>query len=233
MNLRKDHYHTFSRRRVVTGTAKALLFSCPRNKLWSLVLRHCGCIFAPWEWDCSREREKRWNLFPSNPMWKHFQQWMSWFPQRWRTQWNAIRHANRRIQWVIKILNAACTSSEVCLLECLSFKLLYTPNVYDEPTDFNEKGYYRNKFHHDFNENVCRWKRRLSSISDGERDVINCMWTSRRMGLIKRQSFGPLIRQDYPLNLSILLGGGKETNKDSLSNGEWSGKCSDWKSSEL
>ena len=32
--------------------------------------------------------------------------------------------------------------------------------------------------------------------------------------------FGPPISQEYPLNLSILLGGGKETNKDSLSNGE-------------
>jgi len=30
----------------------------------------------------------------------------------------------------------------------------------------------------------------------------------------------PEIRQDYPLNLSILLSGGKETNKDSPSNGE-------------
>ena len=31
---------------------------------------------------------------------------------------------------------------------------------------------------------------------------------------------GPEIKQEDPLNLSILLGGGKETNKDSLSNGE-------------
>jgi len=30
----------------------------------------------------------------------------------------------------------------------------------------------------------------------------------------------PEIRRDYPLNLSILLSGGKETNEDSLSNGE-------------
>ena len=44
---------------------------------------------------------------------------MSWLPQRWRTQRNAIRHANCKIQWVIKTLNATCTSSEVCLLECL------------------------------------------------------------------------------------------------------------------
>ena len=51
----------------------------------------------------------------------HFQQRMSWLPQRWRTQRNAIRHANCKIQWVIKTLNASCTSSEVCLLECLFY----------------------------------------------------------------------------------------------------------------
>ena len=38
------------------------------------------------------------------------------------------------------------------------------------------------------------------------------------------------IRQEYPLNLSILISGGKETNKDSPSNGEWSGKSSNLKS---
>ena len=34
----------------------------------------------------------------------------------------------------------------------------------------------------------------------------------------------PQIRRDYPLNLSILLSGGKETNQDSFSNGEWTRK---------
>jgi len=33
----------------------------------------------------------------------------------------------------------------------------------------------------------------------------------------------PQINQDYPLNLSILISGGKETKKDTLSNGEWRG----------
>ena len=42
--------------------------------------------------------------------------------------------------------------------------------------------------------------------------------------------FWPQIRQDYPLNLSILISGGKETNKDSPSNGEWSGISSNLKS---
>ena len=33
-------------------------------------------------------------------------------------------------------------------------------------------------------------------------------------------NFRPQIRRDDPLNLSISVSGGKETNKDSLSNGE-------------
>ena len=41
---------------------------------------------------------------------------------------------------------------------------------------------------------------------------------------------GPQIRRDHPLNLSISISGGKETNKDSPSNGERSGKSSSLKS---
>jgi len=37
---------------------------------------------------------------------------MSWLLYRWRTQRNVIRNANCRIQWVIKTLNATCTSFE-------------------------------------------------------------------------------------------------------------------------
>jgi hypothetical protein len=33
-------------------------------------------------------------------------------------------------------------------------------------------------------------------------------------------NFRPEVRQDYPLNLSISISGGKETNQDSPSNGE-------------
>ena len=45
--------------------------------------------------------------------------------------------------------------------------------------------------------------------------------------------FWPQIRQDYPLNLSILISGGKENNYDSPSNGEWSGISSNLKSALL
>jgi hypothetical protein len=48
--------------------------------------------------------------------------------------------------------------------------------------------------------------------------------------LIFNNLYRPEIKWDYPLNLSILISGGKETNKDSLSNGEWSGKSSNLKS---
>jgi len=41
------------------------------------------------------------------------------------------------------------------------------------------------------------------------------------------------IRQGYPLNLSILLSGGKETKKDVLSSGEWIGQSSKLKSGLL
>ena len=52
-------------------------------------------------------------------MTNNFQQWMSWLPQRWRTQRNAIRNANCKTSWIIKILNAHCASIlGACLFEC-------------------------------------------------------------------------------------------------------------------
>ena len=56
----------------------------------------------------------------------NFQQWMSRLAHRWRTLRTAIRNANCRIQWVIEILNAHCTSGlclEVCLYQCPYIKL--------------------------------------------------------------------------------------------------------------
>ncbi|CAL9699399.1 unnamed protein product [Knipowitschia caucasica] len=55
-----------------------------------------------------------------------------------------------------------------------------------------------------------------SPSSLGERDSGGATPTSIRLR--------PQIRRDYPLNLSILLSGGKETNQDSLSSGERRGK---------
>jgi len=51
-----------------------------------------------------------------------------------------------------------------------------------------------------------------------------------RSSVLYESSSGPRIGQDHPLNLSILISGGKETNRDALSNGEWSGQSSSLKS---
>ncbi len=55
----------------------------------------------------------------------NFQQRMSRLLQRWRTQRNAIRNANCRTSWIIKILNAHCASG-ICLVACMS-ECLWTP----------------------------------------------------------------------------------------------------------
>ena len=57
----------------------------------------------------------------------NFQQWMSRLPQRWWTQRNAIRNANCKTSWIIKILNAHCALRK-CLRAYL-FECLYTPLI--------------------------------------------------------------------------------------------------------
>ena len=75
-------------------------------------------------------------------------------------------------------------------------------------------------------------RRRLASLTPG-RQLYSMPMRSRVVSACQRRRVGttatahnklstirPEIRRDYPLNLSILISGGKETNKDSLSNGE-------------
>ena len=57
-------------------------------------------------------------------------------------------------------------------------------------------------------------------------------WKGGQHSLMFDQS-RPQIRRDYPLNLSISISGGKETNQDSLSNGERTGNSSNFKSRML
>ena len=65
------------------------------------------------------------------------------------------------------------------------------------------------------------WKR------PGKRKLCKCvLHTQRERGGVRRVCIAGLFRtrseisRDYPLNLSISLSGGKETNQDSPSNGE-------------
>ncbi len=62
------------------------------------------------------------------------------------------------------------------------------------------------------------------------KDLYQNLKIRRELNTIFKSTIWPQIRQDHPLNLSILISGGKETNKDSLSNGEWSGNSSNLKS---
>ena len=137
MNLRKDHYHTDPRSSIresgpwpspVTTNAAAMLRGlggwidynyCPsffqRNWHWpknlnqrGSVPRVCSFVFA----SAAAPHLTTYN----------FQQRMSRFPQRWRTQRNAIRNANCKTSWIIKILNAHCAFGifpVACLSECL------------------------------------------------------------------------------------------------------------------
>ena len=59
--------------------------------------------------------------------------------------------------------------------------------------------------------------------------LLTLNWNSHLSSEKEFGPFWPRLRQGYPLNLSISLSGGKETNKDSPSNGEWSGKSSSLK----
>ena len=62
------------------------------------------------------------------------------------------------------------------------------------------------------------------AVQESAADVAVVARSFRRTAEILGVLFRPQIRRDYPLNLSILLGGGKETNKDSLSSGERTGR---------
>ena len=95
--------------------------------IWRLVCQyinhHCHTTIKQETW-IKRKHGVEWNRqLDRSPSSKfilnvyNFQQRMSWLPQRWRTQRNAIRNANCRTSWIIKILNAHC-ASRICLVAC-------------------------------------------------------------------------------------------------------------------
>ena len=139
-----------------------------------------------------------------------FNEWISWVLRRWRAQQSAIRDANCRNSWVIIFLNAIGTR-------------MMSPGM-------NEGG-------------------RVFYITSLLRWIMKVFWF-RSILLLNWWMFGtwrvypwscltdksllckieisyliipPPFIQDYPPNLSISISGGKETNWDSLSNGEWRG----------
>ena len=67
-----------------------------------------------------------------------------------------------------------------------------------------------------------RVARGSAALRPPPRDTCCVALSSLRQSLQSRRR--PQSRRDYPLNLSILLSGGKETNQDFLSSGERTGK---------
>ena len=136
---------------------------------------------------------------------------------RWRTQQTAIRSVNCRIQWIIESLNAngalgsARSTSGAFVLLCaanLRHVLGSRPACQGVPWIDGLR--------------LCPDEctlRKCSSRCDGGQ--------SARASALEIE---PQIRRDHPLNLSISISGGRETNKDSLSNGERSGNSSSLKS---
>ena len=88
---------------------------------------------------------------------------------------------------------------------------------------------------------VARASRCGSNISPSSRvsqvsDAFSVGRLERERFSLERSAFDqprPQIRRDYPLNLSISISGGKETNQDSPSNGERTGNSSNFKSRVL
>ena len=144
-----------------------------------------------------------------------FQRWISWFPQRWRTPRNAIRNANCRIKWVIKSLNANCCS------DYFSWSIPGSDSVN-----------HHNRLRHAWLEGWGVWRFMRLQIehsvcrSSPTDQGIVLRWVELFSTCQSKKSFGAELRWEDPPNLNILLSGGKETNKDSLSNGEWSGTSS-------
>ena len=135
MNLRKDHYHIlplgcFPQRKQTKTCFQPSLTRRLRTRPVDIYKHDISSSHPSW-WvnnpftflrniKTNQNNHETWTaIFVKQNNDSHFQQWMSWLPQRWRTQRNAIRNANCNIQWVIKTLNATCTASAVCLLECL------------------------------------------------------------------------------------------------------------------
>lgn len=155
---------------------------------------------------------------------------MSGLPYRWRTQRNVIRDVNCMTSWIIEILNASWASFvEECLFECqyaipnrIILPTIYVcANIGLESCDpilvvsgtCSSVAFWRNLM-----VLFTRiWKEEhAKSLAKG---LCLCCWADE-------VRHWPQIKQGNPPNLSILLSGGEETNRDFPRNGEWNGKCS-------
>ena len=154
MNLRKDHYHTFklfeSRIQQLTHSKGEYWIVCKHYSVLDFCVPSTNRIYCntfvlyvktpTFFVTCQRytltgyKHTSRIFISPKQPMKKHFQQWMSWLPHRWRTQWNAIRHANCKISESSKLwTHLALPLRGVCLLECLFIPTIPSTSIVRGP----------------------------------------------------------------------------------------------------
>ena len=109
--------------RVVTQPDRLSVYSQPHYfKIYNTILKKRRCGDSTYILLCC--------LTPSHmtQMPYDFQQRMSWLPQRWRTQRNAIRNAIRISSRIIKSLNAHCTSGNCREYAYLSVRKPHSTN---------------------------------------------------------------------------------------------------------
>lgn len=130
---------------------------------------------------------------------------------------NCDNYCELRNPWIIEFLNAngasACTGTSIWVLVFIYFKHLHL---------WSEKWFWMSIYLR----MMVILNRESIQILQWHSVVLGIYWLSKLYQLY----YQPQIRWEYPLNLSILISGGKETNKDSPSSGEWRGNSSNLKS---
>ena len=137
----------------------------------------------------------------------NFQRWISRLLYRWRTQRNAIRNANCRTASHQIFERKWRRIRPSCLFQCI--RLITSKSLMWLSFSLTKHA-------------VASAKRLIEAVTN--------WWSSLRAPTGKQRlsknlsTNGTWNRQDYPLNLSISVSGGKENNNDYLSSGEWIGK---------
>ena len=128
---------------------------------------------------------------------------MSWLRDRWRPWLNTIINGNCRSMRLIRSSNASVSGFRPC--SCALQCRLQISSIFVMGTGLGCFG-------------------RLG-LSSGLRPWRPCGLVGFVLAATKSSLYyRPEVCKIYPLNLSISLSGGKESNSDSPSNGEWTGK---------
>ena len=169
--------------------------------------------------------------------------WITRLTSRWRTQQTVWISVNCRTHWTSIFWTQIAGQCSSLTNACLRVTIKSLKNLIFENTSvpytmciarfwFNHStNVYITRYAYARTPNTGEWERWVGSHSSLLKTlccslVVYTLVHSLGTLLTYRSPFWPQIRREHSLNLSILLSEGKETNKDSLSNGEWTGKSS-------